>query len=72
MSFGTVPGGMYCAWILIVTGPDELMVVSGKLKGLAFMVTPLILVTVSEPGALAGKAIAKGTEREIGLLTTPT
>lgn len=53
---GTVPSGMNCAWIFTVTDVELLSVTSGKENGLAFIGTPLMLVTISAAGAEVGSA----------------
>jgi hypothetical protein len=62
MIFGTTPTGMNCAWTLTVTGPPELMTASGKLKGLALIAIPLMLVTLRELGPVVGTAPLNGSD----------
>ena len=45
-----------------MTGPEELITASGKLNGLALIEIPLMLVTVSWLGEVAGNATLKGVD----------
>jgi len=63
---GTVPTGIYWACTFTVTGELELIVASGKLKGLALIgiVTPFTtrLVTLIELGEVVGATTEKGAD----------
>src|SRR5689334_9962622 len=61
---------MFVAWITTGTGEPVLIVVSGKLNGLALMGTPLMLATVITGGGTVGRFKAKG--REFTWLPEPT
>ena len=64
-----VPMGTYFAWILIVTGDDVLIVVSGKTNGFALMGVPLIAVTMIVGGGVAGRTTVVGVARYgVGLM----
>src|SRR4051794_3437562 len=55
--------GMFVACTTTGTADVELLIVaSGKLKGLAFTGTPLMLVTVITGGGVVGRFNAKGSD----------
>lgn len=52
-----VPGGTFVPLITTGTGPDVLMVTSGKVNGLALIGVPLTLVTLTADGPVGGASL---------------
>jgi hypothetical protein len=61
--------GIFVALMTTGMGVGELIVVSGKLNGFAFIATPLMLATLITGGGAVGRLRAKGREDTAGPLT---